>query len=193
MPSPLHDKPPSAVRRIKFLRACLHAPKSAVTPRALGQRACSQTQGGAAAVEFALILPILLILLLGTIEGSLAMYDKAVITNASREGARAAIVARNVPLDDAQLIQKISGVVYQYTGNSLVSFGSNSTSSGTTPAMCVTKVAQPTVCFQNLKFNDDRALKVTVMYTFQGIALGSFFQSLGKPLVLQATTVMVYE
>ena len=59
---------------------------------------CSQTpdratpphhQRGAAVVEFALILPILLILLVGTIDASLALYDKAVITNASREGARA--------------------------------------------------------------------------------------------------------
>jgi Flp pilus assembly protein TadG len=68
-----------------------------------------KSQKGAAVIEFALILPILLLLLLGTIDGSLALYDKAVITNASREGARAGIVARNPKLTDAELHQRIVG------------------------------------------------------------------------------------
>ena len=45
---------------------------------------------GASAVEFAVVLP-LLVLPFGIIEFSLALYDKAMITNASREGARAGI------------------------------------------------------------------------------------------------------
>jgi Flp pilus assembly protein TadG len=52
-----------------------------------------QALQGAAVIEFALILPLLLLLLIGGIDMSLALYDKAVITNASREGARAGIVA----------------------------------------------------------------------------------------------------
>ncbi|MBW1744397.1 MAG: pilus assembly protein [Deltaproteobacteria bacterium] len=47
---------------------------------------------GVAAVEFALVLPILLILLFGIVEFSLLLYDKAMITNAAREGARVGIV-----------------------------------------------------------------------------------------------------
>ena len=43
---------------------------------------------GASAVEFALVLPILIVLLFGIVEFGLLMYNKAVITNASREGAR---------------------------------------------------------------------------------------------------------
>lgn len=43
---------------------------------------------GVAAVEFALIAPLLFVLLFGIIEFSMALYNKAVITNASREGAR---------------------------------------------------------------------------------------------------------
>lgn len=76
-------------------------------------------QRGAAVVEFALILPILLALLVGGIDASLALYDKAVITNASREGARAGIVARNPLVSDAQIRQ----VVHQYTQGALVSWG----------------------------------------------------------------------
>lgn len=132
-------------------------------------------QHGAAVVEFALILPILLGLLVGGIDASLALYDKAVITNASREGARAGIVARNPQLTDAQIRQ----VVNQYAQSALVSFGNNP--------------AQPTVVIQKASLNGDPTLKVTVSYTFEGIGLGSLFQSLGRPWVLQASTVMVYE
>ena len=45
-------------------------------------------------VELAIILPILLIVLFGLIEFGFILYDKAVITNASREGARQGIVYR---------------------------------------------------------------------------------------------------
>ena len=51
-------------------------------------------QKGAAAVEFAIVLPLLLMLLFGIIEFSVILYDKAMITNASREGTRAGIVSR---------------------------------------------------------------------------------------------------
>ena len=45
-------------------------------------------QRGAAAVEFAIVLPLLLVFVFGIIEFGFLLYDKAVITNASREGAR---------------------------------------------------------------------------------------------------------
>ena len=132
-------------------------------------------QRGAAVVEFALILPILLGLLVGGIDASLALYDKAVITNASREGARAGIVARNPLLTDEQIRQ----VVNQYAQSALVSFGSNP--------------VPPQVLIQKGSLGGDSTLQVTVSYTFQGIGLGSLMQSLGTPWVLQSSTVMVYE
>jgi Flp pilus assembly protein TadG len=132
-------------------------------------------QRGAAAVEFALILPILLGLLVGSIDVSLALYDQSVITNASREGARAGIVARNPLLTDEQIRQ----VVRQYAQSALVSFGANP--------------PQPTVMVQKGNLSGDPTLKVTVSYTFEGLGLGSLLQSLGRPWVLQASTVMVYE
>ena len=81
-----------------------------------------KSQRGAAVIEFALILPLLLIVLVGTMDASLALYDKAVITNASREGARAGIVARSPPLTDAQIQQ----IVQNYLQGALVSSGSTS-------------------------------------------------------------------
>ena len=134
-----------------------------------------KNQRGVAVVEFALILPILLILLVGTIDASLALYDKAVITNASREGARAGIVARSPSLTDAQIQQ----IVQNYLQGALVSLGSTS--------------ALPAVQIQKGIWNGDPTLQVTVRYTFQGVGLGSLFDSLGNPWVLQSSTLMVYE
>lgn len=48
-------------------------------------------QKGAAAVEFGIILPFLVLLVLGTIEFGVMFYNKQVLTNATREGARAGI------------------------------------------------------------------------------------------------------
>ena len=47
---------------------------------------------GAVAAEFALLLPVLLTILFGTIEFGMIMYSRELITNASREGARAGII-----------------------------------------------------------------------------------------------------
>lgn len=49
---------------------------------------------GAVAAEFALLLPVLLTILFGIIEFGMIMYGREVVTNASREGARAGIVQR---------------------------------------------------------------------------------------------------
>jgi Flp pilus assembly protein TadG len=52
----------------------------------------TRDERGAVAAEFALLLPVLLTILFGTIEFGMIMYSREVITNASREGARAGIV-----------------------------------------------------------------------------------------------------
>ena len=163
----------------RFQKTLTYSSSAAIAsaPRAAGQQGGKSPaqQRGAAVVEFALILPILLGLLVGGIDASLALYDKAVITNASREGARAGIMARNPQLSDAQIRQ----VVNQYAQSALVSLGANP--------------AQPTVLIQKGSLGGDPTLQVTVSYTFEGIGLGSLFQSLGRPWVLQASTEMVYE
>ena len=51
-----------------------------------------KNQRGGAAVEFALVLPLLAIILFGTFDLALLFYNKQVITNASREVARSRIV-----------------------------------------------------------------------------------------------------
>jgi Flp pilus assembly protein TadG len=57
------------------------------------QGAMSQRdQDGAAAVEFALLLPLLVLLLFGLIQFGIAFNTKIQATNAAREGARMAVV-----------------------------------------------------------------------------------------------------
>ncbi len=60
----------------------------------------SKRQNGVAVIEFALVLPLLCLIAFGIIEFSLVLFDKAVITNASREGARAGILYRDPFLAD---------------------------------------------------------------------------------------------
>ncbi|APG26972.1 hypothetical protein A7E78_03465 [Syntrophotalea acetylenivorans] len=51
-----------------------------------------RSEQGTAVVEFAVILPFLLVVIFGIVEFGFIFYNKAMLTNASREGARRAIV-----------------------------------------------------------------------------------------------------
>lgn len=53
-----------------------------------------RSEKGGTLIEFVLVLPLLLLFTFAIIEFSVLMYDKAVITLGSREGARAAIAWR---------------------------------------------------------------------------------------------------
>ena len=132
-------------------------------------------QRGAAAVEFALLLPLLMAMLVGTLDVGLMLYNKAVITNASREGARAGIVLRNPKPNNAE----IAAVVQQYTQSRLIS-------------LLPSDLPQVSV-LQSSPASYPNPLQVSVSYTFKGIAVGGLMQSLGSPLVIRASTVMVNE
>ena len=82
---------------------------------------------GVAAVEFAIVLPFLVLLVFGTIEFGLMFYNKQVITNASREGARAGItgILTFPPYPEVQQI------VLDYCNNKLINLnGSNDLQAG---------------------------------------------------------------
>ena len=79
-------------------------------------------QRGVSAVEFAILLPFLILLIFGAIEFSVLLYDKAVITNASREGARAGIVYNDPRVSDAM----ITAAVSNYCSDHLITFDNDS-------------------------------------------------------------------
>lgn len=64
-----------------------------------------RTDAGQALAEFALVLPVLLLLIAGIVEFGRAFHIQQVVTDASREGARAAVVQdAGVDLDSAHAI-----------------------------------------------------------------------------------------
>jgi Flp pilus assembly protein TadG len=85
-------------------------------------------QKGVALVEFAIALPLLLLLLFGFIEFGVLLHNKQVITNASREGARAAI--NPVPILTPG---EVVNVVEIYCDQNLISFDTSNTVSVTPP------------------------------------------------------------
>jgi Flp pilus assembly protein TadG len=127
-------------------------------------------QNGAALVEFAIVLPLLLMLIFGMIEFSILLYDKAMITNASREGARAGIVYSPTPLTNGE----IELMVETNLETHLISFDGASKPE-VTAGQC-TGTGAP--------------LTVTVTYPYNFLVLPNFVQSLSGTLTLSAQTVM---
>ena len=52
---------------------------------------------GTALVEFAIVLPIFILILIGTVEFGIVLHDYLILQNASREGARSAAVGISEP------------------------------------------------------------------------------------------------
>ena len=146
----------------------------------------ARRMSGAAAVEFALVFPLLLLVVLGAIEFGVALYDKAMLTNASREAARAGAMLKTPPMTTSD----IRGVALNYSQGKLVTFGANTS---------------PTVAVANPDGNTNTGsrLQVTVSYTFNGLLLGPLIalvtrspapsEFMTNALTINATTVMKYE
>lgn len=84
-----------------------------------------KNKDGATIVEFAVILPLLILIIFGIIEFSLIFYNKAIITNSAREGARAGVVW-GPELDGKSYRltkEKIEEIAGDYLGNNIITFG----------------------------------------------------------------------
>ena len=142
-------------------------------------------QAGAEIVEFAVILPFLLLVMFGIMEFGLVFYDKALITNASREAARSGI-AYKCPVLSADEIKAVSD---GYNGF-LISFGES-----VPPTVTVSPA--PPATTTNCGANSGTPLTVTVTYNYQFLVFGNLFSlfvsGFTNPLSLSATTVMNYE
>jgi hypothetical protein len=130
-------------------------------------------QKGTTAVELAIVLSLLLTLIFGIIEFSLFMFNRQVITNAAREGARAGIIARPVRLSDDQ----IKAVVVNNGAQHLITFGDD--------VLTADDIVIPDRCLQ---FQCD--LEVQVNYEYEFLFLSNL--EIG-PINLQATSVMQME
>ena len=127
---------------------------------------------GAAALEFALVLNLLLVLLMGMIDLGHAWCLRQVITNASREGARAGVVYPHHVMNIPGTV--ISGVTSHLPDNMATDPNLNvavNVGSGAT--------ASP--------------LTVTVTYTKTWWIINSFVPGMGDSTQISAQSVMNYE
>lgn len=116
-----------------------------------------QDEKGVSAVEFALLLPVLVLIIFGIIEFGLILYDQQVITNASREGAREGILFNS---GNRPNVDQIKTVVSDYTGNFLVTFKSGTSVIPEVPTGACTALG------------NDLTVKVSYPYSF--LILDSF-------------------
>lgn len=116
----------------------------------------SKHQSGTSAVEFALLLPILVLLVFGIIEFGLLLYDQAVITNASREGARAGIIQQ----PSRVTCSEIQTVVTNYSSSYLINFGGADVNFSATGCPCP-------------GFGSNLAVTVTYPYNFLALPLAN--------------------
>ncbi len=78
-------------------------------------------QRGAAAIEFAIVLPLLLLLFVGIVEFGIGYYNKQIVTNASREGAR-------IGIEENSDFTSIEATVFEYVEDRLITFAQYSDS-----------------------------------------------------------------
>jgi len=133
---------------------------------------------GASTVEFAVVLPLLLLLVFGIIEFGVFLYDKAVITNASREGARYGILYRP---DRSNLGSEINTVVQNYTQNNLITFGAAAVATADFPNGSPAAMVRGDL------------LMVRVQYPYGFLFVPAFISDLAGSVTLEAATTMRVE
>ena len=133
---------------------------------------------GSAAVEFAIVLPLLVLFIFGIIEFSICFYNKAMLTNASREGARAATVFDS-GLSDADRLQLVTDTVTNYCGTHLITFGGGGTSPDIIQPTTIPATGQPLI--------------VNIHYHYDFLVIPNFISTLVGGLDLYAETIMRME
>lgn len=144
-----------------------------------------RNEDGGAIIEFAIILPLVLIVVFGICEFGILLFDKAVITNASREGARAGIVFNfdpalpNPRTSNAEIIRIVRTYAEPYVRN----LGGSSV------------VQVPPPIWSGTEAGD--TLTVTVNYQYQFLVLSKlialFDDDFANGVPLSAVTVMRLE
>ena len=142
-------------------------------------------QQGTSLVEFAFVAPVFFMLLFGIIEYSVILFDKATITNASREGARTGILFRDGDrsVGGANLAAEktlIENVVNDYASAYLLSLGGSSS---------ITTNVTRTDRNGNGVFDVGDDLTVNVSYPYNFLILPGFAAGLSD-YTLGAVTVM---
>lgn len=140
-----------------------------------------KAQGGASAVEFALVLPIFLILVFAIIEFGAIFYNKSVITNASREAARAGVVLKTPKLNTGE----VENIARRYCGQTV---GADPGTPLNLIGFSASNVFDVTATGAEGDFGTP--LTVTVEYQYNWLVLAPLIGLVAGPINLVATTVM---
>lgn len=117
-----------------------------------------KNQSGAAAVELAILAPVLILLAVGTFEFGLLLYNKQVITNAAREGARAGIVRG----DKFSTNDKLKDIVKDYCDkHRLIDYGGTLTNEDILLELELSGVESSDSDRLSAGFGDDFSVKIT--------------------------------
>lgn len=145
-----------------------------------------KSQRGAQIVEFALVLPLLLVIMMLIIDFGFLVYNKAVITNASREAARAGTVLTATPWT----VNGVASVACTYARDSLI------TTTIGTPAFC-SGPPYPGIVVRNPNgnvpphFGDPVTVEIT--YVYSGLLKNVTGWITETPWTLVATSTMNHE
>lgn len=121
----------------------------------------ARIQRGMAMVEFALLLPVVLLLTFGAITFTVGLYNKAIMTYASRQAVRAWAVTK--PILTRDNVQQIAGSFCQ---NQVISFGANA-------ASCVPLAVGPDLPAPGDVLTVSVTLNFTGMYIFKDLQIHS--------------------
>lgn len=147
---------------------------------------------GQAIIEFAYVLPLLVTISLGIIEFGVLFFDQAVVTNASREGARAGMAFQTDGegnyWSEAAMQAKVQQTVDDYLQGRLITFSQSS--------MIVTTATRagssPEYDFDAYLDGTEGKVRVLVKYRHTYLAIPRFF-GWGGTIDLSAATTMRLE
>ncbi len=152
-----------------------------VLPVLLPRPTCAQ-QTGAVLVEFALVIPLMLLCVFAIVGFGVALFDKIIIANASREAARTGVRYILDPATGIQTRPSHGEIEARAVAlcESLISFGGSPDCSATASS------PQGQV--------KDGPLTVTVTYPYHFLGIGELLNPIGQgPLDLTVSTTMRYE
>ncbi|MEN9765583.1 MAG: hypothetical protein RL397_1538 [Pseudomonadota bacterium] len=142
----------------------------------IGSRLKKEKKGprGLVMVELALILPLIFLLVWGMAETGVALYNKTILTYASRDAARTGILARTPRMTEAE----IETATRAYLEESLLFYSTL----GTTIDIDTPEVV-----------GESDRLRVTIRHEYPGLGLGRLMTGLSGPMVVTSSAVMRYE
>lgn len=88
--------------------------------RAITSRHRADSERGSAALEAAIVLGLLLLLVLGSFEWGMALRDWITVSSSSREGARAASSAGNIANADCRILEAAAGALQNLPSDAIV-------------------------------------------------------------------------